>query len=37
MSQIGELIDSRTCAECGKAIEILWPHMWRYRRGNRML
>ncbi|MBO7663641.1 MAG: hypothetical protein J6U01_09750 [Clostridia bacterium] len=37
MSEISELIDSRTCAVCGKEIEILYPHLWRYKRGNKVM
>ena len=37
MSEISELIDSRTCAVCGKPIEMLYPHLWRYKRGNKMM
>lgn len=37
MSEIRDLIDSRTCAQCGKQIDVLWPHLWRYKRGNKYL
>ena len=37
MNGIGDLIDSRTCAVCGKEIEMLYPHMWRYKRGNKVM
>ena len=25
------------CPVCGKKFDVLWPHMWRYRRGNRFI
>lgn len=34
MSDLSELLDSRTCHQCGKQITVLYPHLWRYRRRN---
>lgn len=28
-------MESRTCAFCGKGFEVLYPHLWRYKRGCR--
>ena len=25
------------CPVCGKGFDVLWPHLWRYRRGNSYL
>ena len=32
--EIRNLIDSRTCHQCGKEMSVLWPHLWRYKRRN---
>ena len=28
---------SEICPVCGKEFEVTWPHLWTYRRGNRMV
>lgn len=34
MSEALEFLEARRCGECGKDFAVLYPHLWRYRRGR---
>lgn len=34
MSEALEFLETRRCGECGKDFAVLYPHLWRYRRGR---